>query len=169
MFPPSQSGARPEFKTDALRPSALPSAAIRPRNEVQQPELTSEQYLNTVYEEWNKKVDVEVETLVDGMVDLVSIAAVSKATEYIYLSLSLRSCRRLYYVYPLDFVITFLLHTSCRGACLLLLLTSWYHPLRFRLATKTSIVSPRRPFKRKLAQNLWWVLVIVVSFCSPPS
>ena len=112
MFPPSQSGARPEFKTDALRPSALPSAAIRPRNEVQQPELTSEQYLNLVYEEWNKKVDVEVETLVDGMVDLVSIAAVSKAAEHIYLSLSLRSCRRLYCVYPLDLIITFLLHTS---------------------------------------------------------
>lgn len=112
MFPPSQSGVRPEFKTDALRPSALPSAAIRPRNEVQQPELTSEQYLNQIYEEWNKKVDVEVETLVDGMVDLVSIAAVSKATEYIHLSLSRRWC--LYFVYPLDFVITFLLYTSRR-------------------------------------------------------
>jgi hypothetical protein len=98
MFPPSQSGARPEFKTDALRPSALPSAAIRPRNELQQPELSSEQYLNQVYEEWNKKVDIEVETLVDGMVDLVSIAAVSKATEYIHISLSCRSCRRIYYL-----------------------------------------------------------------------
>ena len=84
MFPPSQSGVRPEFKTDALRPSALPSAAIRPRNEVHQPELTSGQYLDQVYEEWNKKVDTEVETLVDGMVDLVSIATVSKLTEYNY-------------------------------------------------------------------------------------
>ena len=159
MFPPSQSGARPEFKTDALRPSALPSAAIRPRNEVQQPEFTSEQYLNQVYEEWNKKVDVEVETLVDGMVDLVSIAAVSKATEYIHLSLSCRWCRRMYFVYPLGFIITFLLHMSRhREACFLILLTSWYHTLRVRLATKTSIVSPRRPFKRKLAQKLWYVL-----------
>ena len=112
MFPPAQSGARPEFKTDALRPSALPSAAIRPRNEVQQPELTSEQYLNQVYEEWNKKVDIEVETLVDGMVDLVSIAAVSKATKYIHLSSSRRWCRRMYFLYPLDFIITILLHTS---------------------------------------------------------
>jgi hypothetical protein len=109
MFPPSQSGARPEFKTDALRPSALPSAAIRPRNELQQPELSSEQYLNQVYEEWNKKVDIEVETLVDGMVDLVSIAAVSKATEYIHISLSCRSCRRMYHIYPIEFTITFLL------------------------------------------------------------
>lgn len=95
MFPPSQSGARPEFKTDALRPSALPSAAIRPRNEVQQPELTSEQHLNQVYEEWNKKVDVEVETLVDGMVDLVSIATVSKETEcftYRYHTYCIDSC-----------------------------------------------------------------------------
>lgn len=159
MFPSSQSGARPEFKTDALRPSALPSAAIRPRNEAQQPELTSEQYLDLVYEEWNKKVDTEVETLVDGMVDLVSIAAVSKATEYIHISISRRSCRRMYHIHPLEFTITFLLHTSpCREACFLILLTSWYHSLHFRLATKTSIVSPRRPFKRKLAQNLWYVL-----------
>jgi len=82
MFPSSQSGARPEFKTDALRPSALPSAAIRPRNEVQQPELTSEQYLNQVYEEWDKKVDAEVETLVDGMVDLVSIATIGNKDKY---------------------------------------------------------------------------------------
>lgn len=28
-------------------------------------------------EQWNKKVDVEVDTLVDGMVDLVSLASVS--------------------------------------------------------------------------------------------
>jgi hypothetical protein len=114
MFPPSQSGARPEFKTDALRPSALPSAAIRPRNEGQQPELTSEQHLNQVYEEWNKKVDIEVETLVDGMVDLVSIAAVSKATEYIHLSLSCGLCRQMYHIHSLGFSITFLLHiVSC--------------------------------------------------------
>lgn len=93
MFPSSQSGARSEFKTDALRPSALPSAAIRPRNEVQQPELTSEQHLDQVYEEWNKKVDTEVETLVDGMVDLVSIAAVSRETEDIHPSLSCKLYR----------------------------------------------------------------------------
>jgi len=159
MIPSSQTGTRPEFKTDALRPSALPSGAIRPRNEVQLPELTSEQYLNQVYEEWNKKVDAEVETLVDGMVDLVSIAAVSKAMENIHLSFSCRLCRRMYHIYPLEFYITFFLHTSPRWeAYFLIFLTSWYHSLRFRLATKTSIVSPRRPSKRKLAQNPWYVL-----------
>ena len=110
MFPSSQSGARSEFKTDALRPSALPSAAIRPRNEVQQPELTSEQHLDQVYEEWNKKVDTEVETLVDGMVDLVSIAAVSRETEDIHPSLSYKLYRGVYHVYLLEFITTFSLH-----------------------------------------------------------
>jgi hypothetical protein len=106
MFPPSQSGVRPEFKTDALRPSALPSATIRPRNEVQQPELTSEKYLDQVYEEWNKSVDVEVETLIDGMVDLVSIASVSEETECIYLPLSRRLRRWMFHIYPLEFTRT---------------------------------------------------------------
>ena len=32
--------------------------------------------LDTIEEEWNKKVDMEVEILVDGMVDLVSLASV---------------------------------------------------------------------------------------------
>ena len=64
------------FQTDASRPSALPSANIGARNYEQPPVETSEEYLDQVEEEWNKKVDVEVDTLVDGMVDLVAIASV---------------------------------------------------------------------------------------------
>jgi mediator of RNA polymerase II transcription subunit 22 len=37
---------------------------------------SSEAYLDASYEDWNKKVDVEVDTLVDGMVHLVNIASV---------------------------------------------------------------------------------------------
>lgn len=64
------------FQTDASRPSALPSANIGSRHYEQQTAESSEEYLDIVEEEWNKKVDAEVETLVDGMVDLVAIASV---------------------------------------------------------------------------------------------
>ena len=37
----------------------------------------SAEYLDAIEEEWNKKVDAEVDILVDGMVDLVSLASVS--------------------------------------------------------------------------------------------
>jgi mediator of RNA polymerase II transcription subunit 22 len=33
--------------------------------------------LEAVEDEWNKRVDVEIETLADGMVDLVNFASVS--------------------------------------------------------------------------------------------
>ena len=64
------------FQTDASRPSALPSANIGARSYDQPPAETSETYLDQVEEDWNKKVDAEVDTLVDGMVDLVAIASV---------------------------------------------------------------------------------------------
>ena len=68
---------RDEFQTDALRPGALPSASLRARaGEEQTMDIPSEEYLNNMYEDWNKKVDVEIETLVDGMTELVKIAAV---------------------------------------------------------------------------------------------
>jgi mediator of RNA polymerase II transcription subunit 22 len=66
------------FQTDASRPSALPSANIGARNYDQHPAESSEEYLDIVEEEWNKKVDAEVDTLVDGMVDLVAIASVRR-------------------------------------------------------------------------------------------
>lgn len=65
-------------QTDVSRPSALPTANLRNTQTKQTiVDQNSEEYLEQIEEEWNKKVDVEVETLVDGMVDLVSLATVS--------------------------------------------------------------------------------------------
>ena len=66
-------------QTDVSRPSALPSAKLTQRGNVPQAllEQNSSEYLDSIEEEWNKRVDMEVETLVDGMVDLVSLASVS--------------------------------------------------------------------------------------------
>ncbi len=63
-------------QTDVSRPSALPSANLLPRASQPTIDQNSDEYLDAIEEEWNKKVDVEVETLVDGMVDLVSLASV---------------------------------------------------------------------------------------------
>jgi mediator of RNA polymerase II transcription subunit 22 len=66
-----------EPQTDVSRPSALPTANLLLRNISQnQIEHDSAAYLDAVEEEWNKKVDAEIETLVDGMVDLVGLASV---------------------------------------------------------------------------------------------
>ena len=65
-------------QTDVSRPSALPTANLSQRTTASQSSVdqNSAEYLDAIEEEWNKKVDMEVETLVDGMVDLVSIASV---------------------------------------------------------------------------------------------
>jgi len=65
-------------QTDVSRPSALPTAnlqrAVTSQSFVDQ---NSAEYLDAIEEEWNKRVDMEVETLVDGMVDLVTLASVN--------------------------------------------------------------------------------------------
>src|SRR5258708_13960772 len=67
--------------TDVSRPSALPSANLqRTGVQVVQQSIAAQnstEYLDAIEEEWNKKVDTEVDILVDGMVDLVSLASVS--------------------------------------------------------------------------------------------
>lgn len=65
-------------QTDVSRPSALPTANFLQRGTVTQNlvDQNSTEYLDGIEEQWNKKVDVEVETLVDGMVDLVGLASV---------------------------------------------------------------------------------------------
>lgn len=65
-------------QTDVSRPAALPMAHLLQRSTTNQASIdqSSNEYLDTVEEEWNKKVDSEVDTLVDGMVDLVSLASV---------------------------------------------------------------------------------------------
>lgn len=66
--------------TDVSRPSALPSANLqRTAVQVVQQSIAAQnsaQYLDAIEEEWNKKVDSEVDILVDGMVDLVTLASV---------------------------------------------------------------------------------------------
>ncbi|KAF8516131.1 hypothetical protein BU17DRAFT_67553 [Hysterangium stoloniferum] len=70
------------FQTDASRPSALPTANIGFRALESIPAVSSEEYLNNIEEDWNKRLDNEVETLVDGMVDLVAIASVKEKDKY---------------------------------------------------------------------------------------
>ncbi|KAJ3785383.1 hypothetical protein GGU10DRAFT_5305 [Lentinula aff. detonsa] len=66
-----------EPQTDVSRPSALPTATLLHRTIPQAIiDQNSDEYLDNIEEEWNKKVDLEVETLVDGMVDLVGLASV---------------------------------------------------------------------------------------------
>jgi mediator of RNA polymerase II transcription subunit 22 len=71
-------------QTDVSRPSALPTANLRIASNQNQSivDQNSAEYLEQIEEEWNKKVDVEVETLVDGMVDLVSLASVNAALNF---------------------------------------------------------------------------------------
>jgi mediator of RNA polymerase II transcription subunit 22 len=65
-------------QSDVSRPSKLPTANLFPQGTAPQAiEQTSAEYLEAVEEEWNKRVDVEIETLADGMVDLVNLASVS--------------------------------------------------------------------------------------------
>ena len=70
-------------QSDVSRPSALPTANLQ-RNTGSQSlvDQNSSEYLDAIEEEWNKKVDAEVEILVDGMVDLVSLASVKKNHEF---------------------------------------------------------------------------------------
>ena len=65
-------------QTDVSRRAALPTASLLPRSSQPTIDQSSDEYLDAIEEEWNKKVDVEVETLVDGMVDLVSLASVRR-------------------------------------------------------------------------------------------
>lgn len=67
-----------EVQTDVPRRSALPTANLGSiLNQQALLDQPSDQYLDEIEEEWNKKVDVEIETLADGMADLVNLASVS--------------------------------------------------------------------------------------------
>ncbi|KAG5647328.1 hypothetical protein DXG03_000396 [Asterophora parasitica] len=70
-------------QTDVSRPSALPTAKLTRGNVAQASvEQSSSEYLDTIEEEWNKRVDMEVETLVDGMADLVSLASIGDKDKF---------------------------------------------------------------------------------------
>ncbi|KAJ6605801.1 hypothetical protein B0H10DRAFT_2004284 [Mycena sp. CBHHK59/15] len=73
-----------EPQTDVSRPSALPTANFLQRGTASQTlvDQNSAEYLDTIEEEWNKKVDLEVETLLDGMVDLVGLASIGHKDKF---------------------------------------------------------------------------------------
>lgn len=64
-------------QSDVSRPSKLPTANLLPQGAAPPAaDQNSDEYLDAVEEDWNKKVDAEIETLADGMVDLVNLASV---------------------------------------------------------------------------------------------
>lgn len=71
-------------QTDVSRPSALPTAKLLQRPTFNQAlvDQNSDEYLDTIEEEWNKKLDAEVEILVDGMVDIVSLASIGDKDKF---------------------------------------------------------------------------------------
>ncbi|KAJ6561128.1 hypothetical protein DFH09DRAFT_1247765 [Mycena vulgaris] len=75
-----------EPQTDVSRPSALPTANLLQRGTASQSvvDQNSAEYLDTIEEEWNKKVDLEVETLLDGMVDLVGLASIGDKDKFLH-------------------------------------------------------------------------------------
>jgi len=65
-------------QSDVSRPSKLPTAKLLPYGAaLPTTDQTPAEYLEAAEEEWNKRVDVEIETLAEGMVDLVNLASVS--------------------------------------------------------------------------------------------
>ncbi|KAI0001442.1 hypothetical protein BJV74DRAFT_766123 [Russula compacta] len=70
-------------QSDVSRPSKLPTANLFPQGAAPPAiEQTSAEYLEAVEEEWNKRVDVEIETLADGMVDLVNLASINNKDKF---------------------------------------------------------------------------------------
>jgi len=73
-------------QTDVSRPSALPTANLLHHRTVSARdgggEQKSDDFLEKVEEEWNLKVDAEVETLVDGMVDIVNLASIGNKDKF---------------------------------------------------------------------------------------
>lgn len=73
-------------QTDVSRPSALPTAKLGSKaNVFSNPlmHMRAEEYLDNYQEDMNKKVDTEIETLVDGMVDLVELASARVLCNYV--------------------------------------------------------------------------------------
>ncbi|KAI0072948.1 hypothetical protein K474DRAFT_1650231 [Panus rudis PR-1116 ss-1] len=71
-----------EPQTDVSRRAALPTASLLPRNAKPTIDQSSDEYLDSIEEEWNKKVDAEVDILVDGMVDLVGLASIGDKDKF---------------------------------------------------------------------------------------
>ena len=71
-------------QSDVSRPSKLPTAKLLPHGAaLPATDRTPAEYLEAAEDEWNKRVDVEIETLAEGMVDLVNLASVSSLEVYL--------------------------------------------------------------------------------------
>jgi len=68
-------------QTDVSRPSALPSAAQKPAATAHAVQGATA-YLDQVQEDYNKRVDADVEVLVDGMLDLVDLASINTKDKF---------------------------------------------------------------------------------------
>ena len=69
--------------TDVSRRAPLDTGrlrSVRPLTQAAEEERNSEEYLSQMEEDWNKKVDAEVDTLVSDMVALVEIASVNMSS-----------------------------------------------------------------------------------------
>ena len=127
-------------QTDVSRPSALPTANLFQRQPQPLVDQNSDEYLDAIEEEWNKKVDVEIETLVDGMADIVSLASVCA------LRLDPRRGGVVQGSGNVD---------DANELCVC------------RLATRTSSASHRRRTRRSAAQSPWCACITRVSFRIP--
>ena len=63
-------------QTDVSKRSALPTANLGQRSTQHTVDESSAEYLDNIEEEWNEKLDAEIQTLADGMVDIVTLASV---------------------------------------------------------------------------------------------
>ncbi|KAG8953221.1 hypothetical protein FRC04_002631 [Tulasnella sp. 424] len=75
---------RPPIATDFARPSALPTANIRSSQHgaAAALDINSEAYLSQLEEQWNLKIDEQVQILVNNMVDLVDIAKIGNKDQF---------------------------------------------------------------------------------------
>lgn len=73
---------RPQLQSDFSRPAGLPTASLhRNLGPIQHEDVSSEAYLLQQEEEWNRKIDDQVDTLQRNMEELIELAKVrSKAT-----------------------------------------------------------------------------------------
>ncbi|EIM91420.1 uncharacterized protein STEHIDRAFT_165735 [Stereum hirsutum FP-91666 SS1] len=71
-------------QTDVPRRSAMPTANIGVNSSQVQAllEQPSDEYLDAIEEDWNRKVDIEIETLADGMTDLVNLASIGDKDKF---------------------------------------------------------------------------------------
>ncbi|EJD49644.1 hypothetical protein AURDEDRAFT_59336 [Auricularia subglabra TFB-10046 SS5] len=74
------------MQTDVSRPAALARATLGPSAHAQQKALLeqpSDAYLDAIEEDFNRRLDGDVEVLVEGMGDLVALAAVGDKDKFV--------------------------------------------------------------------------------------